>query len=181
MAAICVGKQANPETEEVEGGWPRWRKLVNTAQAQDMIRAGGGAVEPMFSLFVESLYKGRLPDLDELQQRFNLSLVKKNGVLRLPYHFWQSDPKINPPVVHMLWAAVLLEDQNGMAAVAEFARQETEEANKYRKNRHQSSDASCKVKLAESLDDLLVMVSKTELKTLVEDKCIKARLFLCLK
>ncbi len=136
----------------------------------------------MFSLFVESLQKGREPDMVDLRKRLDISLIKKMGVLNLPYHFWQSDQKINPSSAHMLWAAVYLEDQEGIAVVAELKRREAEEAQKYKKAGQGKFDADgYRTLLTTDLDDLLILASETDLKVSVQDKCKKAKRFLSLE
>lgn len=65
----------------------------------------------MFSGLVQDLGKGLLPaDLLSLKKRFSLALIKKQGVLKLPYHFWTTDSKINPSSEHLLWVVFLLGD-----------------------------------------------------------------------
>ena len=59
----------------------------------------------MFSEMISMLKQGKEIDLDLLRKRFDRALVKKIGVLRTPYPFWTSDPKINPLAKELLWRA----------------------------------------------------------------------------
>jgi len=64
----------------------------------------------VFSSLVSALEDNRLPDSAELRHRLRAALAKKEGMLKLPYLFRPSDPKINPDIFHMLWAALIVED-----------------------------------------------------------------------
>ncbi len=65
----------------------------------------------MFDEMIAALKSGLLPPEADLKKRFDAAVVKKLGILKLPYPFWQSDQKINPAAAHLLWAAILLEDR----------------------------------------------------------------------
>lgn len=65
----------------------------------------------MFDEMIAALKSGRLPPEADLKKRFDAAVVKKLGILKLPYPFWQNDQKINPAAAHLLWAAILLEDR----------------------------------------------------------------------
>jgi hypothetical protein len=67
--------------------------------------------EPMFSEMIKLLKRGELPTAEELQIRLKPAIVKKSGVMQQPRLCWSNDPKINPDSSHLLWAAILLEDQ----------------------------------------------------------------------
>ena len=71
----------------------------------------------MFEKIIADLKQGRLPSDHQLKKWFDAALIKKLGVLKQPYLLWQSDPKINPSAAHLLWAAILLEDPEGLQAV----------------------------------------------------------------
>jgi len=75
----------------------------------------------MFSQLISKLKSSTMPDKDELGKRLALALVKKMGVIKQPYHFWSSDPKINPPTAHLLWAAILLEDKEAIGQIEGIA------------------------------------------------------------
>ena len=71
----------------------------------------------MFSEIIKLLKRGKLPSPEELQIRLKPAMVKKSGVMQQPRLCWSNDPKINPDSVHMLWAAILLED-HGLISMA---------------------------------------------------------------
>ena len=81
----------------------------------------------MFEQMVADLKKGNLPGDNALRQRFAAALVKKMGVIRTPYSFWPADAKINPPAKQLLWAAILLQDQENFHVVAAIIGTELEE------------------------------------------------------
>ncbi|GEM_PF-1129022 len=72
----------------------------------------------MFTEMVAALARGEEPDPVRLRQRFRIALTKKLAVVRLPPAFWVRDPKINPRADHLLWAALLLGDREGVALVS---------------------------------------------------------------
>ncbi len=65
----------------------------------------------MFTEIFKKLKNSSILLSDLLRKRLEVAITKKLGVINLPYHFWSSDKKINPLTEHLLWAAVLLEDQ----------------------------------------------------------------------
>ena len=65
----------------------------------------------MFTEMVTSLENNILPQAISILGRLNIALIKKEAVLQLPKNFRVTDPKVNPRTDHMIWAAVLLEDQ----------------------------------------------------------------------
>ncbi len=65
----------------------------------------------MFSEMLSALHTGRRPDADTLGKRYDYAMTKKLGVVKLPPAFWTEDPKINPPVEQLFWAALLLLDR----------------------------------------------------------------------
>jgi hypothetical protein len=72
----------------------------------------------MFREILESLKEGVLPSAGSLRRRLTLALVKKTGILQQPRACWSNDPKINPEARHMLWAAVILEDDEAIGLAA---------------------------------------------------------------
>lgn len=76
---------------------------------------------------VSELRNGQLPDDTILRKRFEAALVKKMAVIRTPYSLWPGDPKINPPAKQLLWAAILLQDQENFYVVAAIISAELEE------------------------------------------------------
>ena len=81
----------------------------------------------MFEQMVSALKNGTLPDANLLRKRFAAALVKKMGVIRTPYSFWQADTKINPPAKQLLWAAILLNDKENFSVVEAIISTELEE------------------------------------------------------
>lgn len=69
---------------------------------------------------LKTLTAGQLPEPRELEKRLSIALVKKMGILKQPYLIRPQDPKINPPAEHLLWAAVLLEDNEKFSLAADI-------------------------------------------------------------
>lgn len=82
----------------------------------------------MFTKMIQLLESGVLPASAELKIRLQPALAKKSGVLQQPRPCWSNDPKINPDTGHMLWAAILLADQEliGMTVAMLFVEQGNE-------------------------------------------------------
>lgn len=57
---------------------------------------------------IAQLGMGEKPDKKVLARKLEAALVKKAGVLQVPYLCQSSDPKINPPARHLLVAAAFL-------------------------------------------------------------------------
>ncbi len=72
----------------------------------------------MFTEMITTLARDGQPDPARLRQRFRLALTKKLAVVRLPPAFWVQDPKINPRADHLFWAALLLDDREGLDLVS---------------------------------------------------------------
>ncbi len=106
----------------------------------------------MFSTMIASLKQGKEPDTKELSKRFTIALVKKMGFLKQPYLFWPSDPKINPPAEHLLWATVVLTDQDKFELVAGILLTEQLESSQ---NQHSGLDKLQKKLISQSLEALL--------------------------
>ncbi len=81
----------------------------------------------MFEQMISELKNGALPENKFLRRRFDAALVKKMGVIRTPYSFWPADPKINPPAKQLLWAAILLHDEENLKVVEAIISSEVEE------------------------------------------------------
>ena len=81
----------------------------------------------MFEQMVADLKEGTLPEDDILRKRFEAALIKKIGVIKTPYPFWPADAKINPPAKQLLWAAILLDDQENFKIVEAIISSELEE------------------------------------------------------
>ena len=81
----------------------------------------------MFIQMVSDLQSGKLPDNIFLRKRFEAALIKKMGVIRTPYSFWPGDTKINPLSKHLLWAAILLQDNPNSKVIEAIITTELEE------------------------------------------------------
>ena len=86
----------------------------------------------VFAEIFRDLGKGKMVDADLLGRRFDLAITKKLGVVKLPPSFWMQDPKINPRVDHLLWAAFLLDDPERAALAISVLAVEHEEQQKKR-------------------------------------------------
>lgn len=62
----------------------------------------------MFRDLIAQLAMGEKPDKKVLARKLEAALIKKAGVLQLPYLCQPTDPKINPPARHLLVAAAFL-------------------------------------------------------------------------
>ena len=65
----------------------------------------------MFAEMVSDLRRGKLPEVSLLRGRCHAAVTKKLAFVRLPPVYWESDPKRNPDTSHLLWAVLLLQDQ----------------------------------------------------------------------
>lgn len=81
----------------------------------------------MFSVMIDTLRAGDLPQEMELTRRLQLAIVKKLGMLQGPYLCRSSDPKINPSATHLLWAAILLGDEEKVRLAADCIQIELQE------------------------------------------------------
>ncbi len=72
----------------------------------------------MFRQMINKLRQGERPSPDLLFNLLKVALVKKQGVLQQPPLCWSNDSKINPDVVHLLWAAVVLGSQDEIITAA---------------------------------------------------------------
>lgn len=64
-----------------------------------------------------ALASGEMPPREQLRRWLDTALIKKLGVLKQPYPVWPADPKINPPALLLLAAAVMLEDREAYLTV----------------------------------------------------------------
>ncbi|HHD57348.1 MAG TPA: hypothetical protein ENK89_06715, partial [Desulfobulbaceae bacterium] len=100
----------------------------------------------MFSHFFHRTSLAEQIDLDQLRKRFDPAITKKLAVIKLPPSFWMQDPKINPRADHLLWAALLLDDEDRAALAFSAMAVEHEE----RQRKHTTDDAPG---AAEALED----------------------------
>jgi hypothetical protein len=127
----------------------------------------------MFSNVIESVRNGKLPEFAGLRKKFDLALVKKMGVISLPYHFWQGDPKINPPASQLLWVAILLEDVDAAATVVGIIQKELDEQSMASgaKNDHAARQLELQDRIILMLDDLLAMAPSSKFRKIISAKC----------
>jgi len=71
----------------------------------------------MFAEMVSDLRRGKLPEVSLLRGRCHAAVTKKLAFVRLPPVYWESDPKRNPDTSHLLWAVLLLQDQEMLDVV----------------------------------------------------------------
>ena len=94
----------------------------------------------MFNQMVSDLKLGILPEEYTLRKRFEAAIIKKMGVIRTPYSFWPADKKINPSTKELLWASVLLNDQENYRMIEAFISSELEEQLKARGLQNSNND-----------------------------------------
>ncbi len=66
----------------------------------------------MFSEMIAGLRCGILPEPGPLRGRCHAAITKKLAFVRLPPVYWETDPKRNPDTRHLLWAILLLRDED---------------------------------------------------------------------
>jgi uncharacterized membrane protein len=79
----------------------------------------------MLEEILTQLRQAQMPSSASVAQWLQLALIKKMGILSLPYQFWPTDIKINPSAKHLLWAAILAEDTKRLALVEGIVHNET--------------------------------------------------------
>ncbi|HHB76586.1 MAG TPA: hypothetical protein ENK84_08585 [Desulfobulbus sp.] len=117
----------------------------------------------MFSQFFDHTLSVKQIDINQLRKRFDLAMTKKLAVIKLPPTFWMQDPKINPRVDHLLWAALLLDDMERASLAASALAVEHEEQQKKKSTQDQLELAGA---LDNSLDDFFQLIPGEENKTL---------------
>ncbi len=133
----------------------------------------------MFSTMIEDLKQGIEPAPGPLRLRLQAALVKKLAMMRLHREFHHNDSKINPNSEHMLWAAILLENNEAMETLVTILI--TEAHDRHEAQRGAMDARSTPPDLAEVLDaslgDLLAMGTDTKLNQLLKQKIKKASIF----
>ena len=111
----------------------------------------------MFQQMVADLKSGRFPESNLLRQRLAAALVKKLAVIKTPCAFWSADEKINPAAKHLLWAAILLQDEENCRLIEGIIAAELEERQRARGRREnaESLGAMVKQQLQSYLHELL--------------------------
>jgi hypothetical protein len=98
----------------------------------------------MFDQMISDLKKGVIPDNYPLRNRFETAMVKKMGVIRTPYSFWPADRKINPSTKELLWAAILLHDNENYRIIEAIISSELEEKQRAKGLQTSSNDLNHK-------------------------------------
>ena len=93
---------------------------------------------------ISDLKKGAIPDNYPLRNRFETAMVKKMGVIRTPYSFWPADRKINPSTKELLWAAILLHDNENYRIIEAIISSELEEKQRAKGLQTSSNDLNHK-------------------------------------
>ena len=76
---------------------------------------------------IKDLKNGKLPKIVPLKKRLQFAVIKKLGVIQQPYLFWPPDPKQNPPATHILWAALIVEDNENIRLAVDILTHERHE------------------------------------------------------
>jgi len=129
----------------------------------------------MIDDIVSLLKQSRMPPPAAVKQWLKIALVKKMGVLSLPYHFWHGDSKINPAAKHLLWAAILAEDHENFTIVEGIIHTEYLAAGKnpeVQKTRHRKDSFIGKI-VTGYVDELLALAPEPALHKLLADKANK--------
>jgi hypothetical protein len=109
----------------------------------------------MFSQLFDHTLSAEQIDINQIRKRFDLAMTKKLAVIKLPPSFWMQDPKINPRADHLLWAALLLDDQERASLAVSAMAVEHEEQQKKNSSRNQPGLAGA---LDNSLNDFLQLI-----------------------
>jgi len=120
----------------------------------------------MFSEMVAKLRKEELPDPALLRGRCHAAVTKKLAFLRLPPVYWESDPKRNPDSSHLLWAVLLLHDQEMLDTVKGIILMEQAE------REHLSLEAF----VQQSLAELYSLAPTPKFRTLLEEQVVSSSL-----
>ncbi|PLX47938.1 MAG: hypothetical protein C0613_12325 [Desulfobulbaceae bacterium] len=126
----------------------------------------------MFTAMLHDLHQGREPDPARLKQRLQIGLVKKKAVMRLQRQFHHNDSKINPDSEHLLWAALLLEDNEALETVAEILITEAHEQHEARRGALDRAAAPPSVEeiLGQAVRCLLAATAGTPLQETIKKK-----------
>ncbi len=122
----------------------------------------------MFTDLVDSIRQGELPDHSLLAKRFHVALTKKLAVVKLPPAFWTADPKINPRTDHLLWAAILLDDNEGYDLVQSIIATEIVE-----KTNSRDLETELREKTRELLDSLYTTAPSSKFRDILINKTQK--------
>ncbi len=109
----------------------------------------------MFTEFFDEIGRGNTVDPDRLKRLFDIAMTKKLGVVKLPPSFWMQDPKINPRVDHLLWAALLLDDGERLSLAVSALAVEHDEQQKRKQPEERESIGPALDRSMQQLLDLL--------------------------
>lgn len=133
----------------------------------------------MFTTLIEDLKQGNKPDLKALRQRLQLALIKKKAMMRLQPQFRHNDTKINPESRHMLWAALLVDDQESVTTLLDIMITEAYDCFEARRGAMGASTTppSLEELLTDTLQRLLATATDPSTKSLLKEKIKKSPLF----
>jgi hypothetical protein len=126
----------------------------------------------MIGDIISQLQQSRMPPPAAVKKWLEIALVKKMGVISLPYHFWHGDNKINPASKHLLWAAILAEDHENFTIVEGIIHTEYLAVSKnpeLQNNRHRK-DSPVGRTVISYVDELLALSSEPAFRKLLTDK-----------
>lgn len=123
----------------------------------------------MFNQMIHSLRKGELPDLAILEKILAAALIKKLGVLKQPYHCRTQDPKINPPALHLFWAAIILEDEEKIDAAEGIVRTEFYDTAQVRSTAQGNPRSADKV-IGDAIRELLSLAPENNFREILAGK-----------
>ena len=126
----------------------------------------------MFNQMVSDLKLGILPEEYPLRKRFEAAIIKKMGVIRTPYSFWPADRKINPSTKELLWASVLLNDQENYRMIEAFISTELEEKLRARGLQNSGNDLThmAKQTLQDYIAEFLGLAPSETFKKILQQK-----------
>ena len=124
----------------------------------------------MFSAMIADLKNGRLPEQKSLKKRLKFALTKKLGIIKQPYLLWSGDPKMNPPAQHILWAAIIAEDLEGIALATDILVQEEYEKQTAKSG---SQQVNRETLVQSAIQELLDIPPKNSLHSILQGKIKK--------
>lgn len=120
---------------------------------------------------IADLKNSRLPEQKSLKKRLEFALTKKLGIIKQPYLLWPGDPKMNPPAQHILWAALITENQAATTLAIDILLQEEHEKQAVKPGSQQAPEEAL-VQLA--IQELLDIPPENSLRSVLQGKIKKA-------
>lgn len=116
-----------------------------------------------------------MPSPAAVKKWLEIALVKKMGVISLPYHFWHGDEKINPASKHLLWAAILTEDHEKFKIVEGIIHTEYHAAgnNSELQEIRPGTDSPVRKTIIDCVAELLALPTEATFRKLLADKTNK--------